>query len=366
MADKQYIFNKSDDNESANILIDGEISAWWGVGLRDFAKDIANSGAKNVMLQINSGGGSVFEGMAISAFIKGSPTNIDTSILGLCASIATPIAMAGKNTSIAKGSMFMIHNASAFAGGEASDLRGTADLLDSIDKQLVAIYVDTIEKNGKLINGSREETEAQVTTWQNEETWFTAEESVEHGFIQKLTEGVEFLNSANAKDIYNSCSKYKNVPTAFLNKVKNIADMPNTTEEQTMFDKFKAWFATEEAAKENEVADPVKPTEEEEKATALALAIKHGLVEDPTKAEAKTEVKNEAEEELKAEVAKLKAEKEAAELKAQKLLEEKDGAPSTQAPSNESKEIKIKTSIESVTAEFKEDLDEVAKWLKYS
>ncbi len=362
MAEKQYIFNKSDDNENANILIDGEISAWWGVGLRDFAKDIANSGAKNVMLQINSGGGSVFEGMAISAFIKGSPTNIDTSILGLCASIATPIAMAGKNTSIAKGSMFMIHNASAFAGGEASDLRGTADLLETIDKQLVAIYVDTIEKNGKLINDSRKETEEQVTKWQNEETWFTAEEAVEHGFIQKLTEGVEFLNSVNAKDIYNSCSKYKNVPTAFLNKVKTIADMPdNKTEEQTMFEKFKAWFAKEEAAKENELEVPAKPTEEEEKETALALAIKHGLVDDPNKEKA-PEANNQADD-LKAEVEKLKAEKVAAELKAQKLEEEAQGAPSSKAPETKPTD-KVKTTIDSVLAEFKEDFDVVAKWLK--
>ena len=57
---KRYIFNKSEGPcPSANILITGEIDEFWGTGLRSLADEIAKSEAQNIMLQINSPGGSV-------------------------------------------------------------------------------------------------------------------------------------------------------------------------------------------------------------------------------------------------------------------------------------------------------------------
>ena len=57
MSRQGYIYNKSEDSTKANILIDGEIDAWWGTGLRSLASDISNSGASDIMIQINSEGG---------------------------------------------------------------------------------------------------------------------------------------------------------------------------------------------------------------------------------------------------------------------------------------------------------------------
>jgi ATP-dependent protease ClpP protease subunit len=54
---------------------------------------------------------------------------------------------------MAANSFFMIHNPTAMTGGEASEIRKTADLLDKIQSQLVDIYVTAIEKSGKLIDG---------------------------------------------------------------------------------------------------------------------------------------------------------------------------------------------------------------------
>lgn len=358
---KEYIFNKSEDGKTANIMIDGEISSWWGVGLKDLQKDIANSGADDIMLQINSGGGSVTEGMAISAFIKGIPQNVSTSVIGLAASIATPIALAGKTTSIAKGSLFMIHNASAFVGGEAEDLEKTADLLRKIDKQLVKIYVDVIAKNGKLINGNRKETEEQVTEWQNEETWFTAEESVEHGFIQKVTDGGEFLNKAQAVEIVNTCSRFKNTPAAFLNKVKTIANMSDKKKAEGVFARFLNW------AQENpeEIVEPTnevqEPSKEDKIKAAKELLEAEGLqVNEPVTDE---------QEDLKTQLAEAQAAKEAAELKAQKLEEEKNGAPSggqdlTNSKKEENKEKTYQQKVDDVIAKYSDDFTAIAKMLK--
>lgn len=59
----------------------------------------------------------------------------------------------------------MIHNPTAVTGGEASEMRKTADLLDKIQSQLVDIYVTAIEKSGKLIDSDREATAKKVTKW---------------------------------------------------------------------------------------------------------------------------------------------------------------------------------------------------------
>jgi ATP-dependent protease ClpP protease subunit len=334
MSEKGYIYNKSENGEKANILINGEISDWWGVGLESFSRDIANSNANEIMVQINSMGGSVTEGQAIAAYIKGCPHNINTSVLGLCASIATFIAMAGKSTSIAKGSLFMIHNASGAAYGESDDLRKTADLLDLIDENLTDIYVETIASNGKLINGSREETKAQVIKWQNEETWFTAEQAVEYGFIQKVVDGVEFLNKANAQKILNSCSKYNNVPTDFINNIQNIVNMadnkPNNSnaqeEKQTAWESFKAMFTS--AKGQALIAESVQNAKDNEiKAIedAKALLAKEGLEVVAKTEKVKEVIEDEKEEKTQLEI--LQAKLEAAELKAQKLAEEAEGAP---------------------------------------
>jgi len=368
---KQYIFNKSEEGKKANILIDGEISSWWGVGLQDLAKDIANSGADEIMMQINSGGGSVFEGMAISAFIKSNPVQISTSILGLCASIATPIALSGRTTSIAKGSLFMIHNASAVTGGEASDLRSTADLLETMDDQLVKIYADTIEANSKLINNSREETEAQIREWQNEETWFTAEEAVHHGFIQTLTDGAEFLNKAQAVDIVNTCSKYKNVPATFLNKVKTIANMAepkeNNTEKTGIIETVKAWFKSNP----KEAQDAIKGLQEDQdakaqakKEEAIALAKQYGFYKEPEAVavvEEVEEVEVEANDANAEKIAELTAKLEASELKAQKLEEEKTSAPATGPKVDNSNLTAKEKTFNQIIASQKEAADAMAK-----
>lgn len=341
MSETGYIYNQSEDGTKANILIDGYIDSTWGNNLVSMSKDIANSNANEVMLQINSGGGQVTEGRAMEAYIKGSPKNIHTSVLGFCGSIATFPAMAGKTTSIAKGSLFMIHKVQGGEWGEGSDLRQTADLIDLMDDQIANGYVDAIARNGKLINGSKEETKEQVISWMANTTFFTAEQAVEHGFIQKLSEGVEFVNKAQAQNILNQCSKYKNVPTEFLNNFKNIVNMaenkPTVTdaENKGFLESFKAMFKSKEG--KALIAEGVKNAKDEEAQAlenAKALLIANGISIEPEKeveveeekpaAEAKAEAPTDELTTLKAQLAEAKAE-------ADRLKLEKEAAPTARA-----------------------------------
>ena len=181
--------------------------------------------AENINIQINSPGGSVTEGAALAAFISGYKKPINTSGFGLVASIATKILLAGASVSMAEGSYFMIHQPWAAVGGESEELRKTADLLDKMKAELIQVYINKIAQNKKLINGSYEETAEQLEKWIDDETWFTASEAFEAGFIDKVTTGVQFLNKSNYQNIYNSVQNYKNVPEKLINQIKNFADM---------------------------------------------------------------------------------------------------------------------------------------------
>ena len=351
---KRYTFNQTEGSSpSVNILITGEIDEFWGTGLRSLADEITQSKAQNIMLQINSPGGSVTEGQAIAAFIKGFPAKIDTSGVGLVASIATTILLAGDSVTMDKGSWFMVHNPWANALGEAEELRQTANLLDEMKSQLINVYVDAIQKNKKLINGRRKDTSQQVALWMEEETWFTAKQALEAGFIQGITNGAEFLNKERAQNIYNSCSKFKNVPVEFLNKVEKMANTTNQEAEQEtaengFFNHIKSFFnkgkmmeevieeeekeEVIEKAAEEEMPDWYKESYEELKSRIDELERKVDAIEGEESAEVKEEI--EAKEETEVSNSKLENQLEAMqnkiELQAkqlQQITEEKEGSP---------------------------------------
>ena len=351
---KKYIFNKTEGSSlSANILITGEIDEFWGTGLKTLADEIGQSKAQNIMLQINSPGGSVTEGQAIAAFIKGYPAKIDTSGVGLVASIATTILLAGDVVTMDKNSYFMIHNPWANALGEAEELRHTANLLDEMKSQLINVYVDAIQKNNKLINGRRKDTANQVAIYMEEETWFTASEALEAGFIQGITNGAEFLNKQSAKNIYNSCSKFKNVPVEFLNKVEKMANTTNQeaekeTAENGFFDHIKSFFnkgkmmeevieeeeekeVIEKAADEEMMPDWYKETYEELKSRLDELEEKVDSMtgesddSEAKEVEAKEEIQVENSVSKKLEAMQSKIELQAKQL--QQIKEEKEGSP---------------------------------------
>ena len=390
---KRYTFNQTEGSSpSVNILITGEIDEFWGTGLRSLADEITQSKAKNIMLQINSPGGSVTEGQAIAAFIKGFPAKIDTSGVGLVASIATTILLAGDSVTMDKGSWFMIHSPWANALGEAEELRHTANLLDEMKSQLINVYVDAIQKNKKLINGRRKDTSQQVSIWMEEETWFTAKQALEAGFIQGITNGAEFLNKETAQNIYNSCSKFKNVPVEFLNQVEIMANTTNQeaekeTAENGFFNHIKSFFnkgkmmeevieeeeekkEVIEKAAEEEMPDWYKETYEELKSRIDELERKVDAIEGEENAEVKEEI--EAKEEIEVSNSKLEDKLEAMQNKIelqskqlQQIKEEKEGGPSSADCLSEISNTK-KTNIQLLMSrkENKNFFDGIAKILK--
>jgi len=155
--------------------------SFWGDGIsaKAFQKELAALGkVSTISLRINSPGGDVFDGFAIYNQLAQHPAAIEVTVDGLAASIASIIAMAADpgKLSMAKNAMMMIHDPSGMALGGESEMLRVAALLKTIKGNLVETYVDR--------TGAKS---ADVESWMSDETWFTAESALQHGFADSLT-----------------------------------------------------------------------------------------------------------------------------------------------------------------------------------
>lgn len=130
---------------------------------------------KPVTVYINSPGGDVFEGIAIYNLLKDHGGKVTVKILGLAASAASVIAMAGSEILIPKTAFYMIHNCWTFAAGDQNFFRECADYLAQFDEVMSELYHD---RTGNAVD--------QVTEWMNKETWMNGKKSVERKFADAI------------------------------------------------------------------------------------------------------------------------------------------------------------------------------------
>ena len=149
-----------------------------GVSAEQFAKELRSITAPNILLRINSPGGSVFDGRAMFSALQLHPAKVTALIEGVAASAATSVAMAADTVQIVQGALFMIHRSWTVAMGNAEDLLATAALLEKVDQALVTDYV-----------GKTGADPQQVQDWMSAETWFTAEEALAAGFVDTVVAG---------------------------------------------------------------------------------------------------------------------------------------------------------------------------------
>lgn len=168
------------DKKRVELLLYSQIGETWlgnGVTARKFREDLKQHAGKDILVRINSPGGSVFDGMAIYHALNEHDGNVDVCVDALAASIASVIAMAGRKITIKRGAMFMVHNPWTFAMGDAEDMRKEADVLDKIRNGMVDIYVArTAAKKDK------------VSDLLDAETWLDADEAIALGFADSVDE----------------------------------------------------------------------------------------------------------------------------------------------------------------------------------
>ena len=178
------------------LYIYDEIS-WWGVNAEDFVKELNKSDAEEIHIRINSPGGAVFDGTSIYNAIKRHKSKTVIHIDGLAASIASVIAMAGDEVRMSENAFFMIHEPWSVVIGDSQMMRDEADLLDKVSGTILNTYT---KKTGK--------TDDEIKSWMQAETWFTAQEAKDAGFIDLIDDDQEQKAKASLFDL----SVYANVP----------------------------------------------------------------------------------------------------------------------------------------------------------
>jgi ATP-dependent protease ClpP protease subunit len=163
--------NAAGGKKTAAIHILDAISWWTGNDARTFQQRLAALDVEELDVYINSPGGSVFEGVTIYNLQVSHPATVNVHVLGLAASIASVIMLAGDSVNIAENAMVMIHDPSAGVYGKAKDFRQVADVLDKITESILNTY----EGRTKL---TRDQLRAAMTA----ETYYTADEAVMAGF----------------------------------------------------------------------------------------------------------------------------------------------------------------------------------------
>ncbi len=163
------------DDEEATLYVYDAIGTWFGIAAADFVQALAGIKAKTIHLRINSPGGSVMEAEAIQTALQQHPARIIAHIDGWAASAATFVALAADEIEIADGGFFMIHRAWGVAIGNVDDMTDLAGILGKMDANISADYQ---RKTGVSAE--------QIAEWMAAETWFSAAEALEHGFVDRI------------------------------------------------------------------------------------------------------------------------------------------------------------------------------------
>ena len=183
-----------------DLYIYGEITSYpyekTDVSANDIREVLEKADGKPLNVYINSGGGDVFEGQAISAMLERYEGKKTCYIDGICASIATKIPFACDTVYYAKGAYFMIHRASCLAWGNYDEMLKTAATLEQIDNGLVATY----KAHSRM-------TDEEVRSKMRDETWYTSE-TINNDFSFNIVEGKK-MAACVSHEVLN---KYTNRP----------------------------------------------------------------------------------------------------------------------------------------------------------
>lgn len=148
---------------------------WTGEGITAKWVSAKLKGAGDVIVNINSPGGDFFEGIAIYNILRAHAGRVEVNIMGLAASAASVVAMAGDVVRIGKAASLMIHNAWGIVIGDKNDMAKAAEDFAGFDALMAGLYADRTGKD-----------KADITALLDAETWLSGEEAVTEKFADEL------------------------------------------------------------------------------------------------------------------------------------------------------------------------------------
>ncbi len=220
---RQFLTVKNETLTSGDLYFYGDIvSDWWGAwqdsdqypeAVRDFLKE---QEGKNLNIYINSGGGSVFAGIAIYNMLKRHKGYKTVYVDGMAASIASVIALAGDRIIVPSNAFIMIHKPFAWGDGNADELRKLAADLDAVEEGIMNVYRENLAEGVDI-----EEVRRMVSA----ETWLNGEEAAK---VFRIEVGAA---KEYAAQVTTTVSAYKNTPKTIIESAE--AGEPASTDDNT-------------------------------------------------------------------------------------------------------------------------------------
>ncbi|HBC92601.1 MAG TPA: peptidase [Pelotomaculum sp.] len=173
---------------------------------KDILPLIDKAKGEKLDVYINSGGGDVFAGSEIYSALREYTGEVNIHIVGYAGSAASIIACAGYSDITPTG-MFMWHNVSGGARGDYHVMDKSSEILKTANKAISAAYQI---KTGK--------SEKELLESMDKETWITAQEAVEQGFVDKIAE------NQNLKLV--AFSGTSMIPQQVIDKILNMVKSP--------------------------------------------------------------------------------------------------------------------------------------------
>lgn len=172
---------------------------------KDVITAMERAKGQSVEVFVNSGGGDIFAGSEIYTELKAYQGEVKIHVVGLAASAASVIAMAGKSD-ISPTAMLMVHNVSAYTGGDYHDMEKASEVLQEANKAMAAAYIAKTDMSEK-----------DALAMMDKETWLTAQQAVEKGLIDSVMfESTQLIASYDSGML----------PKAVINKIRNEINHP--------------------------------------------------------------------------------------------------------------------------------------------
>ncbi|MBW6531919.1 Clp protease ClpP [Sphingomonas sp. RRHST34] len=159
-----------------------------GITAKKVTAQLRAIGDRPVEVQINSPGGDMFEGIAIYNVLREHPQDITVKVMGMAASAASIIAMAGNTVEIGAASFIMIHNCWVLAIGNRHDMAETASFLAPFDQAMADLYA---QRTGSDV--------ADVQKWMDAETFMSGSMAIERGFADAMLSADQVTTDEDTK-----------------------------------------------------------------------------------------------------------------------------------------------------------------------
>lgn len=224
----KYIASVSEDVAEINLFDEIGMGGISGQAFADEMQMLVDFGVKEIHININSPGGSIIEGFSIFSAIANSEAEVHTHIVGIAASMAGVIAMAGDKITMVDFGKLMIHNPS----GSSDPDENEQNALDSLKDSLLVIFKNRTNK-------SKEE----LSEIMDNETWLNPKEALKGGFIDEIV-------SSKHKD-----KKRKRQPVA---EITNILQSITNTSKTEKMKKVCKYLNLSEDATEESILDAIK------------------------------------------------------------------------------------------------------------